>query len=154
MIMSTTDIWNRLTKCDTGERLNPLMHIFLYLTFVFSFAFVFGIGGVTESALYMETFELGINAVNSWGMVGLATTLLHTIGILWRGKYGIQLMRLSIFGGFYLWLWAAIVYFLGGFYFQLLVGAIPNLAFWTWYAWNWRKRYNNLYDSCVAAFVN
>lgn len=147
--------WLRLTKCDSGRTLNPLMHVFLLITLVTSVAFLFF--GHTEpvmtSVLYTNTVGIGQIAVNHFGVIGITTIALHVIGLLIRGRYGIQLMRFAMFGGFYIWLLACIIYIESGFLFQLLIGGIPNLLFWAWYAWQWRRRYTHQNQPEYEAFV-
>lgn len=146
-------LWHRVTKCDSGAFLNPLMHVFLYITTVFSVSFLLGIDSVTLTVLYQQTANVGAAAVNVWGLVGVATMILHTAGMLVRGRWGLPMLAAAGFGGSYLWLWAATVYITGGFLFQTLAGAAPNLLFWAWYAWQWRKRYNNINRPEVSCFV-
>ncbi len=133
---------DRYTKCDSGLTLNPFIHVFLFLTLCFSVGFVFF--GSTEtlqaSVLFMQTTNVGESLVNLWGLIGMMVIVIHTIAFGVRGKIGVALMPLCIFGGFYLWLWASIVYLAAGFFFQFLVACLPNLFFWTWYTFQWRKR--------------
>lgn len=147
------EIFNRLTKCNTGQTLNPLMHVFMFITLVFSVGFLIGDPSVTTTALYTQTAMVGGSAINSWGLVGIVTLILHTTGMLLRSRLGLEMLRLSCFGGFYLWLWASVIYLGAGFYFQFLAAALPNLAFWAWYAWQWRRRYKHPTSTTVSAFV-
>lgn len=146
---------NRLTKCDTGENLNWLMHPFLFITLVFSVGFTFfgDAASVQSSILYQETLNRGEGYVNIWGLIGLAVCVLHTLALLIRKTYGPQIMRFCVFGGFYLWMWASIIYIDTGYWFQFFAASVPNLFFWSWYAWQWRIRYNNPTDPTVRAFV-
>lgn len=134
-----------MTKCNSGLTLNPLMHVFIFLTLAFSVAFLFfgDTTSVSASILYIETIGVTQSALNLWAIIGIATVTSHLTGLLIRGKIGDFLMRITWFGGFYMWLWAAVIYIGAGFWFQLIVAAVPNLLFWTWYAWQWRKRHNN-----------
>ncbi len=133
---------DKYTKCDSGLTLNPLMHGFLFLTLVLSIAFLFfgDTASVQAFVLYQNTLSLDNGFVNLWGIIGLIVMASHTAAFWIRGFWGAQLMRLNVFGGLYLWVWAATIYVLGGFWFQLLVFAIPNIYFWLWYAQQWRKR--------------
>ncbi len=149
----------KLTHCDTGARLNPLMHIFIYVALAFSLAMLTGGASVMDTALYAETAQVGASAVSLWGIVGLVTVIAHLIGFGIRAwdrlaRYGIYFIEIAMFGGIYMWLWAAVVYLSGGFMFQFFVYTIPNLMFWSWYAWQWRRRYTHRTDKNFAAFVN
>lgn len=146
--------WDRLTKCDTGQRFNPLMHVFMFLLLAFSLGMLIGDPSVMATELYSQTAEIGLNAVNLWGAVGVITLIFHTAGMLIRGRWGPHLLRFAVFGGCYVWLWAAVIYIMGGFWFHLVANALPNIMFWVWYAWQWRKRYNNRDNPFVSAFVN
>ena len=151
----TKKIFDRLTKCDSGQNLNPLMHIFIFVTAVFSIAFLFFpvTCGIGQSVLYTQTLAVSGLAVNHWGIVGIITVSCHFIGLLIRGRVGSNFMRITIFGGFYMWLWASVVYLSGGFIFQFFSMGVSNLLFWGWYAWHWRKsKYNK--DPNGSAFVN
>ena len=129
------------------------MHLFLLVTTVFSVGFLLGVDSVVLTVLYSETAMVGATAVNVWGLVGLATMIFHTAGMLIRGRLGLAMLAAAAFGGFYVWLWAAVIYFSGGFFFQLLAAAVPNLLFWAWYAWQWRRRYRNIDRPEVSCFV-
>lgn len=143
--------WDRLTKCDSGLYLNPLMHVFMFVLLVFTIAYLFfdHTETVEASVLYQQTDMVGGVAVNSWGAVGALAIVLHSLGMLIRGKWGMKMLRAAIFAGFYVWLWAAVVYLQDHFWFQFFAAGVPNLAFWTWYAWQYRRRHNNE----VVAFV-
>ncbi len=131
----------KFTKCDSGETLNWLMHPFLFITLFLSIGFLFfgDTLSIQSVVLYAESAKID-GAVSTWGVIGLITMALHTAGFIIRGKIGVRMMQIALFGGFYLWLWAGIIYFLGGFWFQLIVFCMPNIWFWTWYWWQWIKR--------------
>lgn len=148
-------LFNRSCRCDTGELLNPLMHVFIFVQLVFGSAFLFfgDTNTVQSSVLYQQTLSWGPGTVNMWGLIGFLVPILHLFGVVIRGKFGIQLMRLALAGGFFIWLWAVVLYVQDDFWFQLLAGAVPNLSFWIWYAWQWYIRYKHPYDATVKAFV-
>lgn len=135
--------WHRFTKCDSGETLNPLMHVFLFVVLVLSIGFLFF--GHTKSVqsyvLYKESMLwIDTLAVSVWGIIGATVVVLHTVAFWIRGRVGQQLMRVCVFGGGYLWFYASVIYLQGGFVFQFLSVALPNLAFWAWYARQWQRR--------------
>lgn len=136
--------WNRFTKCDSGLYLNPLMHVFMFILLAFTVAFLFfgETDSVQASVLYQQTVMIDDIAVNAWAAAGALAIFLHTAGMLFRGKWGIKMLKFAIFAGFYVWLWAAVVYLQDGYWFQFFANALPNIAFWTWYAWQYRRRYN------------
>lgn len=132
----------KFTKCDSGKTLNPFMHVFLYMTMVWGIAMTFfaGTDTVSTTILYQETQDVGSGFVNTWGLIAMATMVTHTIAFWIRGKWGVRMMGWCVFAGFYLWLWAGIIYLESGFLFQFLIACVPNMAFWVWYAWQRVKR--------------
>lgn len=147
--------WHRLTKCDSGQMLNPLMFVFLYVTLAFSVAFVFF--GETKtvqlSPLYMESKAAGEEWVSLWGAIGLMVVALHCAGLLIRNLPGIYMMIAAAVGGFYLWLWATVLYAQEDLWFQFAAAAIPNLLFWCWYTWQWYRRFTHQGNKTFSAFV-
>lgn len=133
---------DRFTKCNSGASLNKLMHPFLFITLALSIGFLFF--GHTQSvqafSLYLLSLNIDGSFVTTWGLIGLISMILHTLGFLIRGKYGVMMMMLSLFGGFYLWTYAIIIFAAAGYILQILVVAGPNLYFWGWYAIEWNKR--------------
>jgi hypothetical protein len=132
------------------------MHLFIFMTFVFGFSFTFfsHTNTVQSSILYAQTQNFSGSALNTWGVIAMLAPICHIVGLLIRGKYGIHFMQAAMYGGFYVWLWAFIVYVSGDFWFQVAAGAVPNLLFWVWYAWQWRRRYTHNNDPTYSAFVN
>lgn len=148
--------WGRLTKCETGLLFNPLMHLFLYITLVFSVAFVFfgHTETVQQSTLFTESQSTAGNEwVVVWGDVGLLVVGLHITGLLLRTVYGLYMLLAAAAGGFYLWLWATVIYIQGDLWFQLTAAAIPNILFWSWYTWQWYRRFTHQGDRTFPAFV-
>ncbi len=109
---------------------------------VMSIAFLFfgDTASVQAFVLYQDTLTIDNGFINLWGIIGLFVMASHTLAFWVRGFWGAQLMRLNVFGGLYLWIWAATIYVLGGYWFQFLIFALPNIWFWLWYGWQWRKR--------------
>jgi hypothetical protein len=133
----------KLTHCDSGLKLNFLMHLFLLITLVFSVGMLIGDPTVSVTVLYLETVAISQGALNIWGVVGILSIVFHVAGLLIRGHIGGILMSCAVLCGFYIWLWAGVIYLVAGFTFQFLAVAVPNLLFWSWYAWQWRRRHQN-----------
>lgn len=135
-------IKHNFARCDSGELLNPFLHVFLFILAAFSVAFLFF--GHTESVqavvLYQETVDIGNIFVNVWATIGLLVIILHTVAFWVRGPAGARMLSICVFGGFYLWLWASVIYISAGFLFQFIVVCIPHLYFWSWYALQWSRR--------------
>ena len=143
MEKSKRTVLDRFTKCQSGRTLNPFMHVFLFMLLGLSVAFLFfgDTLSVQSVVLYSETIrETSRGIVSAWGLIGLTVIILHTVAFLIQGKIGLNLLRGALFGGFFVWLWAAVIYIQGGFFIQLLVFCFPNLYFWVWYALEWAKR--------------
>lgn len=130
------------------------MHVFLFITFVFAIAFLFF--GYTDtvqaSVLYSQTISID-NAINLWAIVGLVAVAANYIGLIIRNRFGMALMQVSWISGFYMWLWASVIYIQGAFFLQFFAAALPLLIFWMWYAWQWRRRYTHPGDTNYSAFV-
>jgi len=113
--------------------LNPLMHIFFLISLVFGFAF--GIApeffGADQTVLFKET-ELnywdGITSL--WGLGLIVVTLSNTVVLLTRWRW---LGSPTAWTGFFLWLYAMLVYLQEGFWLGLFGAALPNILFWAWY---------------------
>lgn len=123
----------RLTHNRDGEALNPLIHIFFFTTLIYgvSFTFFAWTDSVHESVLYQHTEQtFGRLPLPIWGVCAMLVVVLNTWAIYsrhrsWLGKSGML--------GFGVWLFALFIYLQDGLWFQLLAGAVPNLAFWSWY---------------------
>lgn len=133
----------RLIYRPDGTRIPLPTHLFFYITLVFGIAFVlppsiFGLGLV-------EIFKFSSlhGLAQWWGMALITTTLLNTIMLITRNQTIAQVTGVL---GFCCWLYAAIGYFIVGFPFGLLVGAVPNMIFWAWYTFRlsgWSNYINN-----------
>jgi hypothetical protein len=116
-----------------GSPINPLAHLFFYITFVFGAAYVFfgDTAPVQASILFIESkSQFNSSVLSIWGVAAIITTMLNTWLI---GSENTKNSHWGAMLGFLLWMYAFLVYALGGFWFQLLATAIPNLAFWAWY---------------------
>lgn len=133
-------VWFRFTKCDSGDYLNPLMHLFLLITLVFGIAFVFfgDTTSVQASVLYMNSAEWF--GWNQFGLSCLAAMVAHTASFMLRGKWNLYLLPTAMAFGFFAWLYASIIYLDGGFFFQFAVACFPNLLFWVWYSFQFSRR--------------
>lgn len=126
----------RIIYEDDGHRFNPLAHIFFYLTFAFGFAFTFfyHTDSVRMSPLLQATDDLlGERSLPIWGLCAIIVTVANTVAVVRRIDW---LVVTAAMGGFAIWLFALIMYAQSGSWFQLLVGAVPNMVFWAWYYLN------------------
>lgn len=129
------------------------MNIFLLINLAFGVGMIISDSSVGLTVLYMQTADFGPGAILAWGVVAVVSVALHFIGLLLRSGLGLRIMEAAWFGGFFVWLWAILMYTSGGFIFQTLAIGLPNLLFWAWYGWQWRKRSNAPTDKTVKAFV-
>jgi hypothetical protein len=127
------DFAYRLSHDRDSVRLNPLIHIFFYITLVngIFFTFLTGIDSVQQSVLYVHTKQaFGTTPLPFWGVCAILVTVVNTWAIYTRRRRTIANSGLA---GFAVWLFAFIIYAQDLLWFQMLAGAVPNLAFWTWY---------------------
>lgn len=135
-----TFLWNRVTKCDSGHTLNPLMHLFLFLAGIIAISFL-GFGE-TESVQSMKLYEFS-QEIFGWKTVGITAAiamLSHTVGFLVRGRVGLVVLPVAMTAGYYTWFYASVVYIQNSLYFQCLILCVPNLLFWIWYTLQFRRR--------------
>jgi|SRR6478736_6865629 len=129
--MTIKELYYRATHRPDGTYINPLTHIFFYMTFVFGVAFTFFgyTDTVREAVLFSESQrQFGSWVLSAWGICAMLVTVLNTTMIVFRkGWYFVPVL------GFALWLYAVMIYLMGDFYFQILVAAVPNLLFWGWW---------------------
>ena len=124
--------WKNFVEHDESEKLNPFIHLFMYMTLVWGLCFTFFpvATGASETFLYqltvLQTFS-GITSV--WGIACLVVVVVELFAFNYRKRW---LGGSATMMGFCVWLYAAITYGIGGFWFGLLVGAIPQLFFWVW----------------------
>ena len=132
--------WARFTRCDSGDWLNPLMHLFLFTTAVFGIAFVFFGDTVTvqQSLLFMLSDD--ILGWNQFGLACLAAMISHSVSFILRGKWNLIFLPLAMMFGFFAWLYASILFIDAGLFYQFAVSCLPNLGFWAWYSWQFRRR--------------
>lgn len=125
-------LW-RFTHDRDGNTLNPLMHIFFFVTLINGLFFTFSThsDSVKESALYRHTTDAFGNApLPIWGVCAMLVVAINTVAIVFRHR---SLLGWGGMLGFGVWCFAAFIYLQDGLWFQLLAGAIPQIAFWAWY---------------------
>ena len=123
----------RLIWKSQDERIHPLAHVFFFITLAIGVFFTFfaDSSGVLATVLYTQTVAaFGDTVVSLWGIACLVVTALNTLMLLTRKSV---FAYAATYGGYGVWLYAAITYAVGGFWLQLCVTALPNLAFWVWY---------------------
>lgn len=113
-----------------GQRINFAVHLFFYITLMFGLAFVLPPEWLGTGASELFHFSQVHGVAFWWGMAMLVTTALNTIML---GTRNTVLAQYAAMVGFLCWAYAFIAYAIQGFWFGLLVGAVPNLAFWIWY---------------------
>ena len=118
---------------DKGNRkINPLFYPFLFATFVYGFGFLFfgWWSGVESSSLYQSFYGLHSILPAIWGVCATAAGLFAMALLLFRhGAYG----HVAAQFGWLVWLFAAIVYGIGGYWLPLFTVAVPNAYFWVYY---------------------
>lgn len=124
--------WANYVWHDADELLNPFIHVYMYMMLVWGLCFTFfpEISGASETFLYQLTvLQAGDHITSIWGIICLIVVVCETIAFNQRTRW---LGAGSTMLGFCVWLFAAITYAMGGFWFGLLVGAVPQLFFWAW----------------------
>lgn len=125
-------IKERLTRKPDGSKIPVPTHLFFFITLIFGIAF-----GTPPFILDVGTTKLFAFATAThpyvpfiFGGALLLTTALNTAMLLTRKPvFGFGTAML----GFIAWLYAGVAYIMGGFYFGLIVAALPNIIFWGWY---------------------
>lgn len=112
---------------DGDEKLSPLIYLFLFMTVVYSVAFMFFPPGESNT-LYTVLHHFG--ADKFWAGTGLTVLVLNNITFIWRIP---PLSKFVAMLGFLMWLYAVIVTFAYGAAVVGLAVAVPNLLFWVWY---------------------
>lgn len=123
----------RIAYLPNGAKFNFLAHIFMYVTFAFGFAYTFfgETDSVGASILYKTTSQdFGSLSLSVWGICAMLFSIGNLAVVVFRI---FPLARWAAMLGFALWLFAGLVYLQDEFWFQLAVGAVPNMIFWTWY---------------------
>ena len=121
----------RLTRVGS-ERVNPFYHVFMYLNLVFAVCFIWlpDASGASETSLYeLTTIQTAESTTSIWGACALVACVAMTYAFFNPLKF---LGGIASMFGFGVWLFAAITYAIGGFWFGLIVTAVPNVFFWSW----------------------
>lgn len=123
--------WSRLWKNPDGTNIKLPTHLFLYITLVFGLAFALPPQLFGMAALELFKFSTVNNIGFYWGLALLLTTVLNVVMMVTHSK-----LLGSITGvlGFCCWVYAGFAYIMIGLPFGFLVAALPNIAFWAWYA--------------------
>ena len=113
--------------------INPMVHMWFFVTLSAGIAFLFfgHTDAVQSSILWQVTnANLSSHVLNLWGLVAIIVTAVNTWAVYARNlPVGIT----NILVGVMLWLYAVILYAIGGFWFHVFVIGLPNLAFWSYY---------------------
>lgn len=123
----------RMFYRTNGELLNPLYHIFFWITLTMGLTFAFFpfSSGAVLSILYQQTqLNLPDFITSVWGLILVVISILNVL-MLWFRTRGLgQVVGLS---GACAWLYACIIYVFAHYWFGLLTLSLPNLAFWVYY---------------------
>lgn len=133
----------RLTTRPDGMKISFSTHLFFYITLIFGLAFILppDVLGVATSPLYEFTHA---GPWGFWWGVGLIVVFVaNTVMLITRSR---RLAGIVGVLGFSLWVFAAFAYIFMGFWFGLLVVAIPSLIFWGWYSITVSQFSRSLYD--------
>ena len=123
----------RLTHNRDGDPLNPLIHIFFFITFVNGIAFTFftGTHTVATTALFEQTVHMfGTMPLPIWGLLAIAAALINWLAIVTRHR---RFLGYAGMLGWAVWLFTFFIYLFGGLWFQVFAATIPNMIFWVWY---------------------
>ncbi len=125
-------LWYNFTHFNKGSRVPPPVHFFFLITFLFGITFIFFSDplGASQTVLYQETtIHIHEWATNLWGVAAVTTCFMMLLAFQIRSR------RCAVWGtwlGFVVWLYAGVMYLIGGYLFGVLVAALPNLLFWGW----------------------
>lgn len=123
---------NNLIYVSEDKYINPLIHVFFYVTLAVGMAFVFfpDVTGAVDSRLYeLTTVADGSHATSLWGIGALIVTAANFIAYAYRKPWLGPLVSMA---GFMLWFYAFWIYASGGFLYGALVTSLPNMVFWAW----------------------
>lgn len=120
------------TKGSGDAPINPFIYVFAYITFVFGLCFTFlpTWSGAEQTSLYQLTTLQTVEFTTSiWGICAMLVVFVGFVALYYRKRW---LGNFASMFGFFVWLFAAITYVIGGFWFGFLVAALPNVFFWSW----------------------
>jgi hypothetical protein len=124
--------WRNFVWHDDEEKVNPFVHVFMFINFVFGLCFTFfpGVSGANHTFLYeLTAIQTQASTTSVWGVCALIACVFLLLAFNYRKKW---LGNFSVMFGFSVWLFALITYIIGGFWFGMLVAAVPNVFFWAW----------------------
>jgi hypothetical protein len=130
------------THYNEELRIHFAVHLFLMVTLVAGIWFAFfGWTDIVQASLLWQATNVNLasGVMNVWGYAALAVTALNTYAIGWAKR---RLHNAAAMGGFLLWLYAAVLYVTGGYFFHLTVVGIPNMLFWAYYYVATKERTN------------
>ena len=136
-------LWYNFTHFNKGGRVPPPVHLFFMITALFGVAFVFFSDplGASQTVLYEETtVNIASWAANIWGSFAILSCLTMVIAFQIRSK---RAATAGTMIGFMVWLYALVMYIIGGFFFGVLVAALPNMLFWGWLYFVAREQYRD-----------
>lgn len=130
-----TDYVKRLIYVDNRSKIkiNPLFYPFLLATFAYGLGFTAfpWWSGVNSSSLFSAMSAIQFTLPHLWGIFALLAGIFAMILVLFRR--GGWLGETAAMFGFLVWLFAGIVYALGGYWMVFLSVTGPNMYFWGWY---------------------
>lgn len=96
---------------------------------------------VQASVLYHLTLAHAPDfAISAWGVIAMLVPVMAVVGLVVRKKW---LGDLTTWLGFGMWVFAAIIFALYGFWLQVFTAGLLNVWFWSWYWMMVRDYYNN-----------
>lgn len=134
---------DRLRYKTPGIHLNPLIYPFLVYSFATGLAFVFfeDSAPVQASVLFQLTLAHAPDlAISVWGVLAMVVPVLVVVGLVVRQKW---LGDFTTWLGFAMWVYAAIIFALYGFWLQVFTAGFINVFFWAWYWFQVRYYYNS-----------
>lgn len=124
----------RLIYVDEQKRaINPLFYPFLFATLIYGVGFLAlgGWSGVNSSSLWTALHALHPWLPSLWGLGATLAALSATALLIFRKQE--WLGEFAALFGFMIWIFAATVYAINGFWLVLLTVTIPNGYFWGYY---------------------
>lgn len=124
----------RLVYVDDKEQklINPLIYPFLFGTLIYGigFAFLGDWSGVASSSLFQAMYEMHPYVPVAWGYGGTLASGFAIVLLLKRDGWWGGIASIS---GWMVWLFAAIVYALEGYWLVFLTVALVYGYFWVYY---------------------
>ena len=104
----------------------------MYITFMFGLCFTLlpDWSGAVQTELYqLTTLQTHEFTTSIWGVCAIAACVFAAAAFYYRKRW---LGAFAGLFGFGVWFFAAVTYIIGGFWFGLLVAAIPLVVFWSY----------------------